>query len=91
MKRTKGIGPNNLGVSKAAAKKAYGDGITKKMGMGAESYGGAMANKSDYGDSKSMAPFNAKLEEQAELGNLNPGFTEAIMDNKEKKEKKEKS
>ena len=56
MKRTKGIGPNNLGVSKAAAKKAYGDGITKKIGMGAESYGGAMANKNDYGDGGSAMP-----------------------------------
>lgn len=36
MKRTKGIGPNNLGVSKAAAKNAYGK---------------TMVNKSAYGDS----------------------------------------
>ena len=33
MKKTKGIGPNNLGVSKAAVKNAYGDtAMTKKMG-----------------------------------------------------------
>lgn len=36
MKKTKGIGPNNLGVSKAAAKNAYGK---------------TMVNKSAYGDS----------------------------------------
>tara|TARA_Y100000114_G_scaffold119317_1_gene113981 strand:- start:309 stop:575 length:267 start_codon:yes stop_codon:yes gene_type:complete len=86
MKRTKGIGPNNLGVSKAAAKKAYGDGITKKIGMGAESYGGAMANKSDYGDSGTMTKFNPALEKAAIDGKLNPGFEKAVMDNKKKKE-----
>ena len=59
MKKTKGIGPHNLGVSKAAVKKAYGDTtMTKKMGMGAESYGGAMANKNDYGNSGSMVENN---------------------------------
>ena len=36
MKKTKGIGPNNLGVSKAAVKNAYGK---------------TMVNKSAYGDS----------------------------------------
>ena len=57
MKRSKGIGPNNLGVSKAAVKNAYGDtAMAKKMGMGAESYGGAMANKNDYGDGGSAMP-----------------------------------
>lgn len=86
MKRTKGIGPNNLGVSKAPAKNAYGDSMTKKMGMGAESYGGTMTNKSNYEESSSMTKFNPVLEEQAEKGKLNPGFTQAIMDNKKKKE-----
>lgn len=33
-----------------------------------------------------MTKFNPVLEEQAEKGKLNPGFTQAIMDNKKKKE-----
>ena len=87
MKRTKGIGPNNLGISKAAVKSYHEGAAAKKIGMGAETYGGAMANKSDYGDSNSMATFNAVLEDRAEKGKLNPGFTKAIMDNKVKEEK----
>jgi hypothetical protein len=55
MKKTKGIGPNNLGVSKAAVKKVHSNTMAYKIGMGAESYGGAMANKNDYGNSESMA------------------------------------
>ena len=73
MKRSKGIGPNNLGASKSAVKnqnKGYGT-VATKIGMGAES---------------SIAQFNDTLEAQAEKGNLNPGFTKAIMDNKKKEE-----
>lgn len=73
MKRSKGIGPNNLGASKSAVKnqnKGYGT-VATKIGMGAES----------------VAQFNDTLEDQAEKGKLNPGFTKAIMDNKAKEEK----
>ena len=73
MKRSKGIGPNNLGASKSAVKnqnKGYGS-VATKIGMGAES---------------SIAQFNDTLETKAEKGELNPGFTKAIMDNKKKEE-----
>ena len=46
MKKTKGIGPNNLGVSKAAVKNAYGDtAMTKKMGS---AYGDSMVNNNKF-------------------------------------------
>lgn len=49
MKKTKGIGPNNLGVSKAAVKNAYGDpAMTKKMGNTYSDSGSAMPQSKYY-------------------------------------------
>lgn len=50
MKKTKGIGPNNLGVSKAAVKNAYGK---------------TMVNKSAYGDSMAESNKFAKAVQDA--------------------------
>ena len=41
-----------------------------------------IGSPANYG--KPVAQFNATLENKAEKGELNPGFTKAIMDNKNK-------
>jgi len=60
----KGIGPNNLGMSKSSG--SYCCGIPG----------------CDHTDSATK--FNAKLENQAKLGNLPANFAKAVMENKEK-------
>ena len=47
MKRSKGIGPHNLGVSKTAVKKVHSDTMAYKIGMGAETNGGAMTKQTN--------------------------------------------